>query len=530
MKLRKSSKVAQVMVFSIIAESIQQFCQAVIFFSPHLLNDKIVKGLNQIGTANIFFFLPFYKSEQNTFERMFSLNINIMFAAESFSIVANIFMFFETIFMMKNPVGSPSLRKKIYTAIAFIMSAIIFLINFLFGVYHQHYSYKSVIKDEKIMVYCNFCLFLVMVFFGILNMIYTLKRLGCKSFFKQTYYNKFLLTQIIMMLTYYICLTPLKIISFNFALGTTYLMTDFLIDFALLAHSLLGVIQFLTRVLETNFYNVIWKFLKKMICCCQKSGHSRDLSLDVNKEDIFDFFLNNEEPLSKLLNTMMNLEFMSCILYGLKDIYYKKSLKRLSSHSHSVDIKNELNDDLYESKIEHKICYQKLFTDEDIGISKAKLEKIEKNKQKLYMDKQFNSVEVVVGEVGDNESSKKSSFLESEIEQDTVLRKYDAIITEHFPKLFHDLRKDDNLDNLEMLISLDPIKNKINMLKIKESEGKSGSFFFFSYDKKFIIKTVKSHELEVVLSSFMKKYYMLIKQNPDSLLTRIYGLYTIEIK
>jgi 1-phosphatidylinositol-4-phosphate 5-kinase len=35
------------------------------------------------------------------------------------------------------------------------------------------------------------------------------------------------------------------------------------------------------------------------------------------------------------------------------------------------------------------------------------------------------------------------------------------------------------------------------VFKAKESAGKSGSFFFFSYDKKFLIKTMNNNELRV---------------------------------
>jgi len=68
------------------------------------------------------------------------------------------------------------------------------------------------------------------------------------------------------------------------------------------------------------------------------------------------------------------------------------------------------------------------------------------------------------------------------------------------------------------------------MREIRESEGKSGSFFFFSHDKKFLIKTLTDNELENVLNNFMDLYYEYISENPDSLIARIYGIYTIVIK
>ncbi len=68
------------------------------------------------------------------------------------------------------------------------------------------------------------------------------------------------------------------------------------------------------------------------------------------------------------------------------------------------------------------------------------------------------------------------------------------------------------------------------MEKMKESEGKSGSFFFFSHDGKFIIKTISNNELNTMLGDFMKNYYEHTSSIPESLLVRIYGLYSIVIK
>jgi hypothetical protein len=68
------------------------------------------------------------------------------------------------------------------------------------------------------------------------------------------------------------------------------------------------------------------------------------------------------------------------------------------------------------------------------------------------------------------------------------------------------------------------------MMQIKEGEGKSGSFFFFSHDKKFLIKTITDDELENILDKFIEIYYNYISNNPDSLIARIYGIYSIIIK
>jgi 1-phosphatidylinositol-4-phosphate 5-kinase len=72
--------------------------------------------------------------------------------------------------------------------------------------------------------------------------------------------------------------------------------------------------------------------------------------------------------------------------------------------------------------------------------------------------------------------------------------------------------------------------NKESMNRVKESEGKSGSFFFFSHDQKFLIKTISTNELNTMLGKFMKNYYEHASNYPESLLARIYGLYSIDVK
>ena len=66
----------------------------------------------------------------------------------------------------------------------------------------------------------------------------------------------------------------------------------------------------------------------------------------------------------------------------------------------------------------------------------------------------------------------------------------DIYVTEYAPDVFAFLRSLDNIDNDIIKESLSPDKNRDMVFKAGESQGKSGSFFFFSHDKKFIIKTM----------------------------------------
>jgi 1-phosphatidylinositol-4-phosphate 5-kinase len=58
------------------------------------------------------------------------------------------------------------------------------------------------------------------------------------------------------------------------------------------------------------------------------------------------------------------------------------------------------------------------------------------------------------------------------------------------------------------------------------SAGKSGSFFYYSYDNKFVLKTISTQEFEF-FKSILEKYYFHILENKNTLIQRFYGLHTI---
>ena len=57
-------------------------------------------------------------------------------------------------------------------------------------------------------------------------------------------------------------------------------------------------------------------------------------------------------------------------------------------------------------------------------------------------------------------------------------------------QVFQDLRELDGIEDKHIQESLAPARNNKAVFKAGESQGKSGSFFFFSHDRKFIIKTM----------------------------------------
>jgi 1-phosphatidylinositol-4-phosphate 5-kinase len=64
------------------------------------------------------------------------------------------------------------------------------------------------------------------------------------------------------------------------------------------------------------------------------------------------------------------------------------------------------------------------------------------------------------------------------------------------------------------------------VFKSGEGAGRSGSFFFFSKDRKYIIKTMTPIEKDLYLSRLpaFKNHYL---ANRNSLLAKIFGVFTI---
>ena len=69
--------------------------------------------------------------------------------------------------------------------------------------------------------------------------------------------------------------------------------------------------------------------------------------------------------------------------------------------------------------------------------------------------------------------------------------------------------------------------NRQKIFSAGESAGASGSFFFFSKDKTFLIKTINQSEKKL-LYSILNGYVSHLQRNPNSLIARIYGVYTIK--
>ncbi|KAF2278530.1 SAICAR synthase-like protein [Westerdykella ornata] len=106
----------------------------------------------------------------------------------------------------------------------------------------------------------------------------------------------------------------------------------------------------------------------------------------------------------------------------------------------------------------------------------------------------------------------------------TPSAKYDFKFKDYAPWVFRHLRATFALDPADYLVSL----TSKYILSELGSPGKSGSFFYFSRDYKFIIKTIH-HAEHKFLRRILKDYYNHVRENPNTLLSQFYGLHRVKM-
>lgn len=106
----------------------------------------------------------------------------------------------------------------------------------------------------------------------------------------------------------------------------------------------------------------------------------------------------------------------------------------------------------------------------------------------------------------------------------TPSTRYDFKFKDYAPWVFRELREYFYLDPSDYLVSL----TAKYILSELGSPGKSGSFFYFSRDYRFIIKTIR-HSEHKFLRSILRDYHEHVKQNPHTLISRFYGLHRVKL-
>lgn len=104
------------------------------------------------------------------------------------------------------------------------------------------------------------------------------------------------------------------------------------------------------------------------------------------------------------------------------------------------------------------------------------------------------------------------------------------------PLVFQRIRTSFGINQDEYLHSVGPeqllgnmVLGNLSSLSELSSEGKSGAFFYYTADGKYMMKTVTQQE-HSLLSRMLKAYYDHITQNPGTLIVRFLGLHCLSLK
>ena len=90
--------------------------------------------------------------------------------------------------------------------------------------------------------------------------------------------------------------------------------------------------------------------------------------------------------------------------------------------------------------------------------------------------------------------AKQAINLDSGEDINTMTINEEVQVIEWAPAVFHAIKKIDGITPQMIEESLSTDANAKQLFKAKESAGKSGSFMFSSYDKRFLIKTMNKSE------------------------------------
>eukprot|EP01090_Pellita_catalonica_P008633 TRINITY_DN19723_c0_g1_i1.p1 TRINITY_DN19723_c0_g1~~TRINITY_DN19723_c0_g1_i1.p1 ORF type:complete len:711 (-),score=81.49 TRINITY_DN19723_c0_g1_i1:84-2216(-) len=125
----------------------------------------------------------------------------------------------------------------------------------------------------------------------------------------------------------------------------------------------------------------------------------------------------------------------------------------------------------------------------------------------------------------DKQDSYRMMTIQNESEQEVM----QFLWWDYMPTIFRDLRAQLGVDTPSFLQSLAP-EQIMEIAKGKVTDGRSGSFFFFSPDKRYLIKTIPKSESRL-LRSILPHYHKHLLENPNSLLsqTRVCGCFALRL-
>ena len=129
-----------------------------------------------------------------------------------------------------------------------------------------------------------------------------------------------------------------------------------------------------------------------------------------------------------------------------------------------------------------------VFTNPDDGHDSAHTEATDKVPSSGRLRQMSKQVKSMISE------AKHALNLGEEEDLNTMTINEEVQVIEWAPAVFHAIRKMDGITPHDIETSLSTDSNTKQLFKAKESAGKSGSFMFSTFDRRFLIKTMNTSE------------------------------------
>ena len=470
----------------------------------------------------------------------FLSNFYLFIIINSYTILLNCSLSLEMFFTLRNPVSEKKSRVKIYSIIILIYCLIQLILLLIWSsnlINKDNLNEDIIFQKIKYITFMNIFPYACYLIIGIISIVFLIGRFCFGRFIIKNMKNCFVFRHVLYLLIYIIIFSPsiLYLIKLNFIENIPFEIEQ-LKKISIILNLSIGIIMFYYRKP---------KYKKNIV---SDNNNDFDESQFILNEKESQNFFRNDQYISSAISSYMNLEFMCCILYGLSNIFdqiKKRKEEKISLIKKAINLNKNTNQLINSEETEtkakkkyynklselienvkqkeftkiknHKIQYEKIF-DNEIDISQFKLEMNKKKYQNI----------ITINSFSDELNEDNISYTSVSIPSLNPKGSYDAEIIEYCPKIFKYLRRIDEIDE-KICNSLNPKKNEENIKKMKESQGKSGSFFFFTYDNQFIIKTINKGELYTLTNNLMENYYENIKENEQTLLAKLYGAYSIII-
>lgn len=398
----------------------------------------------------------------------------------SFLVTSRLIMQISQIFSLYNPISNGNIIKRLNLTICFLMIILNLVLSISESVHsldiHENSFPFSPFEQSFTQILINIVLYsftIILFLLSLIRLFINYKR-DIPDYVIRKKINDYLFRYTLYIIIFSICYLPSILLGLG-PIDDISVRSNY-IKFTILISQSYPLLSFLTDYLVIKFY------LHKDKNFVNKTGISpKDIEM-IQIWKHYEYFIHFNS-FSEEFSSLINHEFLCCFMHGVNQIYEEYK------YSSSGDI----IDDISINKITHDVEY--------LLYKSNRKKSIKKEKDKTYESLLIPSDRTIKGN-----------------------------ITEHFPKVFDSIRKIEDVNIKDISLSFDPDSNASLLKDIKESDGKSGSFFFFSYDKKFILKTITLSELNTISEKFLKSYISYLNVAFDSsIITKIYGIYSITL-